>query len=152
MDELIISLEDKKYDFNLLLDILISKYENKSNQGRDFFVNFMGFSITSLITYIGWTINSFKSVLVQFWTGDVLVKIILFSLLFTTFVISSWLTRKIIQWSPIENKLSLLFGLSDLRKLNQLYLLKLKPQGWELKINADFGKGIFDLVSIGKIK
>ena len=155
--------EDKEFTnkdpkFNLILDILIKKYENLNSHTRNEVFAFSRFYITLLIgaipLYIGWNIEPIKKALLTLWSANLFLQIIVILIMLTVFFLTyrgaNWIFRRKSVETSVQNYLTINNFLDSDTKLNKLYLAKINSEGWVIKIKQDEETGIFELIDILK--
>ena len=155
--------EDKEFTnkdpkFNLILDILIKKYEYLNSHSRNEVFAFSRLYITILIgtisLYLGWSIESIKKAFLTLWSASPFLQIISILILFTVFLLThicvNWIFRRKSVENSVQNYLMINNFLDSNTKLNKLYLAKINSEGWVIKIKQDEETGIFELIDILK--
>lgn len=151
---------NKDPKFNLILDILIKKYEYLNSHTRNEMFAFGRLYITLLIggvpLYIGWNIESIKNGFLTLWSANSFLQIIAILIIFTVFFIAYICINWILRRKSVENSVQKHLRANDFLdsniKLNKLYLAKINSEGWVIKIKQDEETGIFELIDILKQK
>ncbi len=153
--------EDKKFTnkdpkFNLILDILIKKYEDHCSHNRNEVFALIRLCIEVIPLYIGWNIESIKKGFLTLWSADPFLRIIAILIMFTVFLLTRICTNWILQKKSVENFVQKYLRVNDFldskTKLNKLYLAKINSESWVIKIKQDEEAGIFELIDILKQK
>jgi uncharacterized protein YjgD (DUF1641 family) len=157
-------LTNKDPKFNLILDMLIKKYEYRTSHGRNEVFAFGRFYIAIIIgfipLYLGWSIESIKKAFLTLWSTNsilqIIVILIIFSALFLGNICANWILRRksvenFVQKNLMKHLMINNYLESD-TKLNKLYLAKINSEGWAIKIKQDEEIGIFELIDILKQK
>jgi len=151
---IIVTNKSKNFDYRDCVDIFISKYERSTyhtiTETMTYLSLLVTFLLTFLVAYISWNLESFKTSFSAIWNAPWMIKFIIFCVLFTTFVLAfkstSWVLKK------FEDKIMKFMRINEydeqMRKLNKLYLAKLEPSLWELKIEVDRNVGLFALSEV----
>ena len=161
--------EDKEFTnndpkFNLILDILIKKYEYLTIHDRNEVFAFSRLYITILIgvilTYIGWSIEPIKKVFLTLWSASpflqVIYILILLIMVSLTSICTNWMFRRKSVENFVQKNLMKHLMINNhfeyATKLNKLYFAKINSEGWVIKIEQDEEIGIFELIDILKQK
>ena len=157
--------EDKEFTnkdpkFNLILDILIKKYEYLTSHNRNevfaFGRLYINIIIGFILLYTGWSIEPIKKALLTLWSANSFLQIIAILIIFTIFFLAyiciNWILRRKSVENSVQNYLMINNFLDSDIKLNKLYLAKLNSEGWVIKIKQDEEGGIFELIDVLKQK
>lgn len=155
--------EDKEFTnkdpkFNLILDILIKKYEYLISHNRDEVFAFIRLYIILLLgvlsTYIGWNIEPIKNGFLTLWSANLFLQIIIILIIIAIAFLAYICANRILRIKSVENSVQKHLMINDFldsnTKLNKLYLAKINSEGWVIKIKQDEATGIFELIDILK--
>ncbi len=153
-------LTNKDPKFNLILDILIKKYEDLTSHDRNQMFAFIRLYIPLLIgiipLYIEWNSESIKTALLTLCSADSFPQIvnilIMLTVSFLTYRGANWIFRRKSVENFVQKHLRVNDFLDSNTKLNKLYLVKINSEGWVIKIKQDEEIGLFELIDILKQK
>lgn len=151
-EKLELTKENKKIDFDKALNLLINIYEKEVEATRSEIITmlgwFIGGGLTFVISYFGWNIESIRRLVTLFIMGNLLLKFILFCVIFTMFFFLFKGTIWIMNRKFIRENILVFFGVNEHQKIRsklyKLYFAKLEPHLWKIILDIDREKGLFN--------